>query len=162
MLNNGHGLEIQWYHVTGILFLLWIWWFCCHQSYSDRYICLYYPLYFTGGSLFDKIYPVSYLLCHRAWLESNVSEALKKLAACQPVREELVRLQKVLCDMLGIESVVWDCGCNVTHFRGCLLSFQALALHHPDLMHTLQGNWWLMWLQACDYISLKISNAWKI
>jgi len=69
-----------------------------------------------------------------------VSEALKKLAACQPVREELVRLQKVLCDMLGIESVVWDCGCNVTHFRGCLLSFQALALHHPDLMHTLQGN----------------------
>ncbi|GFG40312.1 hypothetical protein Cfor_04515 [Coptotermes formosanus] len=76
----------------------------------------------------------------KTWLENNVSEALKKLAACQPVREELVRLQKVLCDTLGIESVVWDCGWNVTHFRGCLQSFQALAHHHPDLMHTLRGN----------------------
>jgi hypothetical protein len=69
-----------------------------------------------------------------------VSEALKKLAACQPVREEIVRLQKGLRDTLGIKSVVWDCVWNVTHFCGCLLSFQALAHHHPDLMHTLQGN----------------------
>ncbi|KDR15586.1 T-cell activation inhibitor, mitochondrial isoform X1 [Zootermopsis nevadensis] len=74
------------------------------------------------------------------WLESNVSEALKKLAACQPVREEIVRLQNILCDTFGVESVVWDCGWNVTHFRGCLLSFQALARHHPDVMHTLQGR----------------------
>jgi len=69
-----------------------------------------------------------------------VSEALKKLAACQPVREEIVRLQKVLCDTLGVQSVVWDCGWNVTHFRGCLQSFQALARHHPNIMHTLKGD----------------------
>jgi hypothetical protein len=79
------------------------------------------------------------LLC-RIWLKNNVSEALKKLAACQPVREEIVRLQKGLCDTLGVQSVVWDCGWNVTHFRGCLLSFQALARHHPNIMHTLQGE----------------------
>ncbi|PNF42938.1 hypothetical protein B7P43_G11838 [Cryptotermes secundus] len=74
------------------------------------------------------------------WLKSNVSEALRKLAACQPVREEIVRLQKGLCDTLGVQSVVWDCGWNVTHFRGCLLSFQALARHHPNIMHTLKGR----------------------
>ncbi|KAJ9600978.1 hypothetical protein L9F63_000873, partial [Diploptera punctata] len=74
------------------------------------------------------------------WLDRNVSEALKKLAAHQPVRDEIVRLQKCLCDSLGIQSVVWDCGWNVTHFRGCLMSFQALARHHPTLMHTLQGR----------------------
>ncbi|PSN38453.1 hypothetical protein C0J52_15624 [Blattella germanica] len=74
------------------------------------------------------------------WLEKNVAEALGKLAAHQPVREEIVRLQKSLCDTLGLQSVEWDCGWNVSHFRGCLTSFQALARHHPNLMHSLQGR----------------------
>ncbi|XP_069677058.1 T-cell activation inhibitor, mitochondrial [Periplaneta americana] len=76
----------------------------------------------------------------KIWLESNVEEALRKLAACQPVRDEIVRLQRTLCASLGLQSVLWDCGWNVTHFRGCMLSFQALSRHHPDIMHTLQGR----------------------
>jgi hypothetical protein len=90
-----------------------------------------------------SVYTVCYVTCLlfcRIWLKSNVTEALRKLAACQPVREEIVRLQKGLCDTLGVQSVVWDCGWNVTHFRGCLLSFQALARHHPNIMHTLKGE----------------------
>jgi hypothetical protein len=39
-------------------------------------------------------------------MESNVSEAVNKLAVCQPVQVEIVRLQKVLCDALGTKSVV--------------------------------------------------------
>jgi hypothetical protein len=98
-----------------------------------------------------KIYSILSAICllfYRIWLKSNVSEALRKLAACQPVREEIVRLQKGLCDTLGVQSVVWDCGWNVTHFRGCLLSFQALARHHPSIMHTLKGEGYQCWCQC--------------
>nr|CAD7462872.1 unnamed protein product [Timema tahoe] len=76
----------------------------------------------------------------RDWLSKNVSDARKKLLACQPVRDEIYRLEKKLCDSLGLHKVVWDCGWNVTHFRGCLISFQSLATHHPDNMHVLQGR----------------------
>jgi hypothetical protein len=76
----------------------------------------------------------------RAWLGAHAEDAREKLSACQPVRDEVVRLQKVLEDTLGIRRVSWDCGWNVTHFRGCLQSFQALARHHPDAMHVLEGN----------------------
>ncbi|KAK7792587.1 hypothetical protein R5R35_005307 [Gryllus longicercus] len=74
------------------------------------------------------------------WLEKNVEQARMKLAACQPVREEIIRLQITLQDALGVQRVLWDCGWNVTHFRGCLQSFQALARHHPDVMHVLKGR----------------------
>nr|CAD7400941.1 unnamed protein product [Timema poppensis] len=76
----------------------------------------------------------------RDWLSKNVSDARKKLLACQPVRDEIYRLEKKLCDSLGLHKVVWDCGWNITHFRGCLISFQSLATHHPDNMHVLKGR----------------------
>lgn len=78
-------------------------------------------------------------LC-RGWLGSNIKLAREKSGACAPVREEVERLQEALCQAFGLKAVVWDCGWNVTHFRGCLQSFQALAEHHAeDLMRSLKG-----------------------
>ncbi|XP_067007354.2 T-cell activation inhibitor, mitochondrial [Anabrus simplex] len=74
------------------------------------------------------------------WLKKNSGDAREKLAACQPVREEIIRLQSALEESLGLQNIVWDCGWNVTHFRGCLQSFQALVRHHPELMHVLHGR----------------------
>lgn len=120
--------RICYFHVTNLTLI------------SAYYSAVQFTCYSLESSVYSVSMTVSSFLYCRIWLESNVSEALKKLAACQPVREEIVRLQNVLCDTLGVQSVVWDCGWNVTHFRGCLLSFQALARHHPDIMHTLQGD----------------------
>jgi len=72
------------------------------------------------------------------WLTRNVSSANDKLKACEPTREEVKRLQASLCDSLSLKEVVWDCGWNITHFRGCLQAFEALALHHKEEMSTLK------------------------
>lgn len=64
----------------------------------------------------------------------------KKLHECWPIREEIVKLRKNICDNYGIEDVIWDCGWGTRHFRGCLQSFNALALHHPEVMEVLKGT----------------------
>lgn len=67
----------------------------------------------------------------------KVQERLKK---CEPVREEVSRLQKEIEAALGIRKLILDCGWNVRHYRGCLASFQALAHHHPEEMKILNGE----------------------
>ncbi|XP_049950570.1 T-cell activation inhibitor, mitochondrial-like [Schistocerca serialis cubense] len=76
----------------------------------------------------------------RSWLEENVTVAREKLAARKPVRTEIVRLQDTLRKSLGLKAILWDCGWNVTHFRGCLQSFQALVRNHPEIVGALQGR----------------------
>ncbi|XP_024086015.1 T-cell activation inhibitor, mitochondrial isoform X2 [Cimex lectularius] len=74
------------------------------------------------------------------WLSKNVDSAKEKLARCKPVREDVQRLQDSLCSDFGIKEVRWECGWNITHFRGCLQSFQTLAEHHMDAMSVLKGR----------------------
>lgn len=74
------------------------------------------------------------------WLEKNVTAARSKLDACEPVREEILRLKKELESTLGLKTIIWDCGWNLTHMRGCLQSFQALTRHHPEMMGVLKGR----------------------
>ncbi|CAH1395835.1 unnamed protein product [Nezara viridula] len=74
------------------------------------------------------------------WLSENADLSKDKLLALKPVREEVVRLQKSLCDKLFLKAILWECGWNISHFRGCLLAFQALAQHHVDAMTVLKGR----------------------
>lgn len=74
------------------------------------------------------------------WLSENADVSKGKLLALKPVREEVVRLQKSLCDRLFLKAILWECGWNISHFRGCLLAFQALAQHHVDAMAVLKGR----------------------
>ncbi|XP_063236843.1 T-cell activation inhibitor, mitochondrial [Bacillus rossius redtenbacheri] len=74
------------------------------------------------------------------WLERNAAEARGKLEASRPVREEVERLEQALVHGLGVRAVLGDCGWNAAHFRGCLISFQSLARHHPEVMHVLRGR----------------------
>ncbi|XP_043269229.1 T-cell activation inhibitor, mitochondrial isoform X2 [Venturia canescens] len=76
----------------------------------------------------------------KAYLDKHVNEAHVKLEACRPIREEVKKLEKVLCDSLGLKSIVWDCGWNISHYRGCLLAFHALAKHHPEPMAALRNR----------------------
>lgn len=75
-----------------------------------------------------------------SYLQKNVDDAVEKQAACLPIQEEVKRLRIELAQNLGLREVVWHCGWNITHFRGCLQSFQALARDHPELMHVLKGR----------------------
>ncbi|XP_034934667.1 T-cell activation inhibitor, mitochondrial isoform X2 [Chelonus insularis] len=76
----------------------------------------------------------------KTYLDKHVNEAHVKLEACKPVREEVEKLEKILCEDLGLKNIIWDCGWNVAHYRGCLLAFQALARHHPDQMKVLKNR----------------------
>lgn len=74
------------------------------------------------------------------WLERNIKDAADKQAACYPLQEEVKRLQMELAQNLGLKEIIWDCGWNITHFRGCLQSFQALTRDHPEQMQVLKGR----------------------
>lgn len=50
------------------------------------------------------------------------------------------KLVKALCLDLGLKNIIWDCGWNIAHYRGCLLAFQALAEHHPEPMEILKDR----------------------
>ena len=69
-----------------------------------------------------------------------MNEVHVKLEACRPVREEVNKLETILCEDLGLDSITWDCGWNITHYRGCLLAFQALSKHHPEPMTVLKDR----------------------
>lgn len=79
-------------------------------------------------------------MMYREWLESTQQEVQEKLMAVAPVREEVARLQELLCHNLGLADLGCDCGWNIAHFRGCLQSFQSLANHYPEQMTPLRGN----------------------
>ncbi|KAF7994412.1 hypothetical protein HCN44_003884 [Aphidius gifuensis] len=76
----------------------------------------------------------------KAYLDKHVNTAHIKLESCRPIREEVEKLEKILLKDLGLKNVSWDCGWNVSHYRGCLLSFQALAKHHPEQMAVLKDR----------------------
>lgn len=70
----------------------------------------------------------------------NIPKAHERLKKCEPVREEIARLQTEISAELGISQLILDCGWNIRHYRGCLASFQALAHHHPSEMKILKGT----------------------
>ncbi|BES88577.1 T cell activation inhibitor, mitochondrial [Nesidiocoris tenuis] len=74
------------------------------------------------------------------WLSRHVDSAKMKLQACEPVREEVSRLQEVLSRRLKAAEVSWECGWNITSFRGCLQALQALAEQHPEHLGVLEGR----------------------
>lgn len=76
----------------------------------------------------------------KAYLEKHINEVHIKLETCRPIREEVKKLQKMLCTDLGLRDIVWDCGWNIAHYRGCLLAFKALADHHPEKMKVLKDR----------------------
>ncbi|KAJ3654985.1 hypothetical protein Zmor_014134 [Zophobas morio] len=74
------------------------------------------------------------------WLAKNYKGALEKWEANRPLREEVDRLRLKISEQWKLTDIRWDCGWNVTHFRGCLQSFMALAEQHPEVIHSLKGR----------------------
>ncbi|XP_043262287.1 T-cell activation inhibitor, mitochondrial isoform X1 [Colletes gigas] len=76
----------------------------------------------------------------KAYLEKHINEVHIKLEACRPMREEVQKLEKILCSELGLTNIIWDCGWNIAHYRGCLLAFKALVEQHPEPLEVLKNR----------------------
>ncbi|XP_046450179.1 T-cell activation inhibitor, mitochondrial-like, partial [Daphnia pulex] len=74
------------------------------------------------------------------WVKRYSKDAEERSKACQPVRDEIFRLQEKLCKKLQLKGLLWACGWGTSHFRGCLQSFQSLITHHPEEMSILAGR----------------------
>uniref|UniRef100_A0A8D8PWF6 T-cell activation inhibitor, mitochondrial n=1 Tax=Cacopsylla melanoneura TaxID=428564 RepID=A0A8D8PWF6_9HEMI len=74
------------------------------------------------------------------WLTKNYREAREKLEKTKPVRAEVEKLRLELIRELGLIGIKWDCGWDISHFKGCLVSFQTLCEHHRRDMELLKGR----------------------
>ncbi|XP_050527465.1 T-cell activation inhibitor, mitochondrial-like [Daktulosphaira vitifoliae] len=74
------------------------------------------------------------------WLKINSKTAREKLFKYEPIRKEVSRIQTKLCKQLELKSIEFDCGWDIRHFIGCLVSFQTLLENHPSDMALLKGR----------------------
>lgn len=73
------------------------------------------------------------------WLKDNYLMAIEKSNINRPIRQDVEKLKKIVIEKVGVSKIIWDCGWNEMHFRGCLQSFIALAEQNPEPMHILKG-----------------------
>lgn len=74
------------------------------------------------------------------WLRENESIAFERLNGLKGMREEVQRLQKRLVEQLELGDLLYDCGWNIEHYRGCLKSLERLANTHAEQMRNLRGR----------------------
>lgn len=88
------------------------------------------------------------------WLKENYLIAIQKSNLNRPIRKDVEKLKQLVLEKVRVSKIIWDCGWNETHFRGCLQSFIALAEQNSDAMDILKGihcflyiphNFWLCW-----------------
>lgn len=75
------------------------------------------------------------------WLRENYLIAIEKSNLNRPIRKEVEKLKRTIIDRVGVSKIIWDCGWNEMHFRGCLQSFIALAEQNSESMHILKGRY---------------------
>ncbi|EEB16765.1 conserved hypothetical protein [Pediculus humanus corporis] len=74
------------------------------------------------------------------WLSKNYSTAQEQLKAHEPLRDEIKKLKYRLCNELDLKKIKWDCGWNISHFKGSLQSLLILYEHHPQELKSLSGK----------------------
>ncbi|XP_052868518.1 T-cell activation inhibitor, mitochondrial [Anopheles cruzii] len=76
----------------------------------------------------------------KKWLRTNVVTAAVRTKAVQELREEVEKLKEGVTKKLQLREIIYDCGWNVEHFRGCLKSLEKLAELHPGAMDGLKDR----------------------
>lgn len=80
----------------------------------------------------------------RNWLNKNSELAKERTDAEQPIVEEINRLKESLIGTLKLRAIQWECGWNISHFRGCLEAFQSLSNHYPEILKNLEGKYYIL------------------
>lgn len=108
-----------------------------------------------------QVYAIFVEFSLRTWLRQHAEEARAKLVNCHPVREEVVRLKNAISKSLDLKDVLSECEWSVTHFRGCLESFQTLVSQHTDVMKVLKGNINIMKLRNEELEQNELNLSWQ-
>lgn len=74
------------------------------------------------------------------WLKENYDEAKKRLEAKTELAAEVDKLKEQLKEKLELKDILYDCGWNVDHFRGCLKSLERLHALHTGIVSNLKGR----------------------
>ncbi|XP_042346796.1 T-cell activation inhibitor, mitochondrial isoform X3 [Plectropomus leopardus] len=74
------------------------------------------------------------------WLRNNEPEATKKHRASLPLREELDRLKKELCQKFDLVDIRWQRSWGVAHRCSQLQSLSRLSQQNPEALINLQGH----------------------
>ncbi|XP_052896218.1 T-cell activation inhibitor, mitochondrial [Anopheles moucheti] len=76
----------------------------------------------------------------KKWLRKQVVTATVRTKAVQELQEEVEKLREDVTKRLGLREIIYDCGWNVEHFRGCLKSLEKLAELHPGALDGLKDR----------------------
>nr|XP_040234454.2 T-cell activation inhibitor, mitochondrial [Anopheles coluzzii] len=76
----------------------------------------------------------------KKWLRKHVVTATVRTKAVQELQEEVEKLREDVTKRLGLREIIYDCGWNVEHFRGCLKSLEKLAELHPGALDGLKDR----------------------
>ncbi|XP_063702507.1 T-cell activation inhibitor, mitochondrial [Culicoides brevitarsis] len=74
------------------------------------------------------------------WIRKNRIEAIKRSDAKMLLTVEVNKLRDELSDRLKLKNLIYDCGWNLEHFRGCLKALERLHELHSSEMHNLTGR----------------------
>lgn len=74
------------------------------------------------------------------FIKKNIDLAQIRTKSLDEMREEVDRLKTDLQLKLNLIGIVYKCGWNFEHFRGCLKSLEKLQLLYHDDMHNLRNK----------------------
>ncbi|XP_064082355.1 T-cell activation inhibitor, mitochondrial-like isoform X2 [Macrobrachium nipponense] len=108
----------------------------------DRKIDWHPSFYEATGTLNpeDELYTKTRKENLYSWLIKNMGEAERRLAASEPIREDIVKLRERLVTELQLARLTWVRDLSTTHLRGCLQGLTNLTVHHPEIKDVLQGR----------------------
>lgn len=74
------------------------------------------------------------------WLKKHLGVAQERQESLVELREEIQKLRKELIEKLKLLDLRYECGWNISHFRGCMKSLEYLANLHSHDMRFLEGR----------------------
>uniref|UniRef100_A0A336M257 CSON010661 protein n=1 Tax=Culicoides sonorensis TaxID=179676 RepID=A0A336M257_CULSO len=75
-----------------------------------------------------------------SWVTRNRIEAIKRSDAKMKLTVEVNKLRDVLSERFKLKEIIYDCGWNLEHFRGCLKALERLHQLHSNEMYNLKGR----------------------
>ncbi|XP_058452037.1 T-cell activation inhibitor, mitochondrial [Malaya genurostris] len=74
------------------------------------------------------------------WLQKHMITANVRTKGLQELKDEVEKLRESMMKLLEVKDIIYDCGWNVEHFRGCLKSLERLAALYPQAMIGLKNR----------------------
>ncbi|XP_077284718.1 T-cell activation inhibitor, mitochondrial isoform X2 [Arctopsyche grandis] len=96
--------------------------------------------FYTSFIMKEQVSRVKDLNSLNSWVKKNYSSARTKYDSTKATRDHISELQNSLTTKYLLKEIKWDSGWNVSHIRGSLQSFNALATQHPFEMSNLKGR----------------------